>query len=166
MTIQYLSNDQDSDVKSYFPWSSASSSSLQGAVATKQQQNESPALSQTSDNNNSLELNNLEIQKNSNFMYNCSELEKIGNSTSSTSSDSNNTNTNTYNQAYDAAHKVNQVEEFEQEEEEEGDFEGDEHSYVDDDDEEDEIIDKTKINQLKIVNLENDLDSEAATSSN
>jgi serine/threonine-protein phosphatase 4 regulatory subunit 1 len=112
MTIQYLSNDQDSDVKSYFPWSSASSSSLQGAVATKQQQNESPALPQTSDNNNSLELNNLEIQKNSNFMYNCSELEKIGNSTSSTSSDSNNTNTNTYNQAYDAAHKVNQVEEF------------------------------------------------------
>lgn len=179
MTIRYLSNDQDVDVKNYFSWSNNSPSEktnlppYDDLFRNKLNESSDNSNSNTNANNNS-ELN-LEM-KNSNFIYNCNELEKIdiknnnnGNSSSSplpsSQSDSNSkintdiaenvnsfTSKNSNKLVYGASKSVNQDDDDDEDEVENMD---------EDDDDEDEIIDKTKINQLKIVNLENELDNES-----
>lgn len=139
MTIKYLSNDDDSDVKGYFVW--AHSDKLQ----TESKDNHK-------DNSDSQHMNN------QNFIYNCNELEKI---------DSNNQlmATNASVESGDIVCKNDEQENkniyqkniiYDDDNQGEQEMEEDD----DDDDDEDEIIDKTKINQLKIVNLEHDLDDE------
>ena len=168
MTIQYLSNDQDSDVKNYFTWSQNTNektslppydqlfrNKLQQVYENISRTNIN-TTNETSENNSGNNKNNSDLEtKNSNFIYNCNELEKIkliNNTASSTSStEASNTSTVTSN---NLIYGTNQGHDDEEEDENEN-MDQDE----DDDDDEDEIIDKTKLNQLKIVNLENESDS-------
>ncbi len=173
MTIQYLSNDQDVDVKSYFSWSNNTNEKpilppYDDLFRNKLDESSDNSNANTSTSNNNNELN-LEM-KNSNFIYNCNELEKIDiikNNTNSSlptteptskiaNTDDSNlfTSKNSNKLVYGASNSHNQDDDDDEDEVE--NMEED-----DEDDDEDEIIDKTKINQLKIVNLENDLDSES-----
>ena len=162
MTIQYLRNDQDNDVKSYFYWSNNANEKAMLPPYDELFRNK------INENVNSANAElNLET-KNSNFIYNCSELEKIDiiNSTSSAStsvstmSEMTSSNENTPNFTSVSNIKGRKVVYGASKNQEDDDEDEVENMEEEDDDDEDEIIDKTKINQLKIVNLENDLDNE------
>ena len=187
MTIQYLSNDRDSDVKSYFSWSQnanektslppydelfknklndTTNSNSSNNNSTNEATNSTNSNTDESANNSTSGTTDLNLEtKNSNFIYNCNELEKIdliNNNSSNTSNSASSieapsasvTSPSDVNVETNTTTSVKGVVYDDDDEEEHENMEEDE-----DDDDEDEIIDKTKINQLKIVNLEHDSDN-------
>jgi hypothetical protein len=147
-----LTNDTDKDVKSYFCSSSSDNNcdrtslpSYSDLIENKENQLQQQHQSDQLNNPNlSIEL------ANSNFLYNYNELTKMD-----TSNNSNNATKNSTNDETSSNETSNKKLIF-------GDDGGrvEQDDEEDDDDDEDEVIDKTRINQLKIVNLENDLDDE------
>jgi hypothetical protein len=141
MTIKYLSNDEDSDVKSYFVWAQSSNSEKLQAESNSQKDN----------------LDNQDMN-NQNFIYNCNELEKIDSNNHLMAASASTEASDVLNKNDEQENKNIYQKNIIYDDDNQGEQEMEEDD--DDDDDEDEIIDKTKINQLKIVNLEHDLDDE------